>query len=154
MKDIIENYKKEMAKKAHLKNLIEKWERRIVELNNQVYKLGSWYDCLFIPVCKKLEKVLPNIVHTDFYGPFGMQAETSAYFTDAKDFCYVLEVIPSTSCDWLQYDTGKIKPEYVNAEKCSIAKLNGFDKVYEDLPTNFDEVVKIVLKTKFKKGEH
>lgn len=115
-------------KKQKLENTIAKAEEKLRVLKD---KAPSWINNLLKPLAKEIKKRL-NMKAYDIYGPFGLDCQTSVYFSNhGKD--------------------GHIEATKVNALRLTVypsLKNNEFDLACEDmttpLPRTIDEIIKLL----------
>lgn len=169
-KDMLENKKrvdeeieKELNKKHQLERKVEYHEKRIAKLREE--KGGTW-NCILYPLIEEIKKRC-GYEYAEIYGPFGIGAETSIYFSHegkhrSKNDCryYKGDNVDITKVDtWsitlypndkvesgYEYWTGKTKNEFA---KGTIGELNGFNNINAELPTDINEIIKLLT---FSKG--
>lgn len=159
MQDIIKNHNIELeryknkhaeieAEKERLEARIERANKQLVRLEEKECKLHrpSRYDVIEA-LAKKLSEHygLPY----EIYGPFGLECETSIYLRkdmsksicDQKTISIRLRPFGDRENDWITYDTGERTNRYA---KGSMGELNGYNSVYAPLPTDFNEILKLM----------
>ena len=130
---------------------IQAKEEKIKRLKAQVAKLenkGGWIRLILHPLAKAISAELGGL-QWEIYGPFGLGAETTVYFftEEGHDICkdpsYFLQVEPffEDGRMVLHYWTRKRSNDYAPG---TIGELNGFNKIYEPLPDELPEIMKIV----------
>lgn len=141
-KDLLEKRDKKEAS-------VERLQRQIERLENQIDKLErpSQHD-----VIRKLADLISEALGNLPYkisGPFGLCANTSIRLTDTDGGEYVLYLRPYDGKDeWITYDTGKMRTDHL-CPPGSIGELNGMNRLFEPLPDDFEEVMKIVKASKY-----
>ena len=160
LSSIVKKYDKQKSeyhlKKVSVQEQICKLKQELCEVENSYV---GWIDGILIPLTKELMK-RKGLKYFEIYGPFGLQCETSIYMSNERTgpsrkgsrgesdiaICDVdtwsLKVHPD-----MKYRTGKTISRY---PKGSIGELNGGNDIYEDLPDDIDEIVKLL---EFSKGK-
>ena len=147
--------------RGNKKHKIEQLENKIDHLQTKINKLEkidtSFHALIYTPLAKAIcEKM--NIKYYSIYGPFGLNAELSIYFSNypvkesksnkigietnieiTKVETYSLDMIINYNKIW--YWNGQMTNDY---PKNSIGYYNGFNKVRVELPNTIDEIVKIL----------
>ena len=143
--------KKYKARKEQLQRLIYK---HTLSLNNLERMNQGWFDRVLVPLAVAIASELGGLPYT-FYGPFGLNCETSVYFfpTDGhditKDETYSLTVYPEyregsygyVDGFYLAYDTGRRLDVY---KPGSIGYMNHFNNVKEELPDRLEEIMALL----------
>lgn len=143
-----EQYKSLSDKIARQKEICDQAQKKIIalqeELNNLKYP--SVYESVVVPLAEELAKHFNT--EFDIYGPFGLMGEIIIVLM--KDTMKSISEQPTISLtlrisdDVVLYDTGKRINRY---SKGSIGELNGMNKVFKPLPMDFDEIVKLCVKS-------
>lgn len=157
-------FKDLLAKRDEMQKLIKKEEEAIIALQKKIAwherkqrKLeneGSDFATIIYPLCEEICR-RKNFKYYDIYGPFGMDAQFSLYFSNEGGETFGKTRIPITSVPtwsielaWqnesesgFRYWTGERNGQY---QEMSIGWLNGFDKVFKPLPSNIDEIIKLL----------
>lgn len=164
-KELLLNYEEKQNKLKKEKDLIERLERKLAYHNKKVDKMQydtcSRWNCIIYPLAEEI-KSRCGFKYCGIYGPFGIEAQFSIYFAnegisrktkrcdDSIDICKVetwcLDLKPSHDENVeYEYYTGEDDNTY---ESGSIGDLNGFNKKYKPLPTDIDEIIKLLVHTK------
>lgn len=139
------------------RSLEEKIARLEKKLKKHRGKYPSAIECIIKPLAEAIKERCGFKAYS-IYGPFGLEGETSIYFTNEGedgnfDICEVetwgltLHVMYKDFAEvtHLEYWTGETTNEYA---KGTIGYLNGMNNVYAKLPTDLDEIVKVLRHSK------
>ena len=163
LSSIIKKYGKQkeeyIAKKASINEQISRLEQ---ELEETEHSYINWVDGILIPLAKELMK-RKGLKYFEIYGPFGLNCETSVYMANERkgtaiNGCFGESNIPISDVDtWsltvhpdMKYRTKKTLNKHPEG---SIGDLNGWNDVYEELPDDIDEIVKLLIFSKGKNDE-
>ena len=155
--EIVDNYVNKSnayyEKRQKLEDKIAKDQERLKKL-----KMPSWVNDIIVPLAEEIKSRLDKKAY-EIYGPFGCECETSIYFSDyGKDGNIEITKVPTLSLtvrpQWkhndiytrttefkLTYWTGDKTNEYA---KGTIGELNGLNNVFAPLPTDIDEIIKLL----------
>lgn len=162
------NKQKQRLDRIHL--LEEKKEVIELKIEKEWHKNFSDIKLIYKPlaeaICQKM-----GIKYYQIYGPFGLDCETSIFFSNESekpsksekfgicrpiDICnvdtyglYDLVVRGENQME-IHYATGEETNEFA---KDSIGYLNGFNRVRKLLPDNLDEIIKVLRFSPAKKKE-
>lgn len=131
------------------KEIRDQAQKKITALQEELENLESpsIYTTVIYPLAEELAKHFN--MHSNVYGPYGLMGEIMIVLT--KDTMKSISEQPTISLTlrisngMVLYDTGKRINRY---PKDSIGELNGMNKVFEPLPMDFDEIVKVCVKSK------
>lgn len=169
MQDIIKNHNVEIekykGKRAEIEAEKERLEARIERANKLLARLEEKENRLHRPsrydVIEALAKRLSEhySLPYEIYGPFGLECETSIYLrkdmsksiTEQKTISIHLRPFGDHENDWMTYDTGERVNRYARG---SIGELNGYNSVYAPLPTDFNEILKLMKIDKKDEVDH
>lgn len=154
MKDIINNlntHNKAIQEQLEKENkLISKYEKLIEYHQKRVDKLEyqnlNWVDGIVKPLAEKIAKRF-NLYY-DIYGPFGLDCQTSIYWSDKPEFDICKDRKIKITLYPRNYGKGQI--DYWTGEetnqypKGSIGELNGFNYVKASLPLDIKEIIKLL----------
>lgn len=156
-KDLLEKHKEMQALAKKEEEAIEALQRKIAwheRKQRKIEESGSFWATVIYPLCEEICR-RKNFKYYQIYGPFGMDAQFSLYFSNeggetlGKTRIPITEV-PTWSIElaWekesesgLRYWTGERNGQY---QEMSIGWLNGFDKVFKPLPANIDEIIELL----------
>lgn len=162
-KDLLTKHKEMQALAKKEEEAIEALQKKIAWHERKQRRLeesGSFWATVIYPLCEEICR-RKNFKYYEIYGPFGMDAQFSLYFSNDGGVALGETTIPITKVPtwsitlaWekesesrLRYWTGERKDGY---EKGSIGELNGFDKIFKPLPANIDEIIELL---KFSDGK-
>ncbi len=154
MKDIIAKYKLEE----------EKFQNEYTEISEEMGRLETEMRALKAreaelkaarPSPYDVINVLADKLSDHFglpykiYGPFGLECETSIYLMEdvskgivgQKTISITLRPFGDHENDWITYDTGERTDRYA---KDTIGEMNGYNSVYAPLPTDFNDILKLM----------
>ena len=156
-KQIWKEHTRKREKLENQKHIIEEKLEKLWKVNKSDIKLI--YTPLAKAICEKM-----NLKFYEFYGPFGLNQETSIYFSNYSTkktksnkigicapiaICevdtYSLDLVRND--DTVDYWTGEQTNEFA---KGTLGYYNGFNKVREPLPDSLDEIVKLLRYSKGK----
>lgn len=148
---------------------IHTYERKIAYHEKRLAKIRdekAGWNCILYPLINEIKQRC-GVEYAEIYGPFGMSAETSIYFShigkhlkksdpryykgDDIDITKVetweLTLYPNDKVEsGYEYWTGKTTNHF---SKGTIGELNGFNNINAELPTDIDEIIKLL---KYNKG--
>lgn len=144
-----EESKRLSVKIARQEEICKQAQEKITALKKKLDRL-SVYASVINPLAEELAKHFN--MHANVYGPFGLMGEMMIVLAKdkTKSICeqptisLTLRVPEDLSDHVVLYDTGKRITRY---PKDSIGELNGMNKVFEPLPMDFDEIVKLCAKS-------
>lgn len=156
-KDLLEKHKEMQTLAEKEKESIEALQRKIAWHEKKQRKLeesGSFFKTVIYPLCEEICR-RKNFKYYEIYGPFGMDAQFSLYFSNEGGVTLGETTIPITKVPtWsitlarekesesgLRYWTGERDGQY---QRMSIGWLNGFDKIFKPLPDDIDEIIKLL----------
>lgn len=105
-----------------------------------------WIDGIINPLAEKIAKKY-NLYY-DVYGPFGLDNETTIYWSDKPKFNIRKDKKIGITLYPNNYDQGKIN--YWTGDttnqypKDSIGELNGFNNIKAPLPLELEEIIKLL----------
>lgn len=136
-------------------------EEKIARLQRKLKKHRdnnpSVIECLIKPLARAIKERC-GFKAFEIYGPFGLECEISVYFAnEGKDgdiaICEVetwgltlhVRCKDFAEVTHLEYWTGETTDEYA---KGTIGELNGMNNIYAKLPTDLEEIVKVLRHSK------
>lgn len=143
--------------KKRIENKIDKLESQLKELSHNRKTWCDWVRDLALELMKET-----GMKYYQIYGPFGMNCETSIYLSNQRkgpeerwkwndesdiEICKVKTLSLHLRPDWT-YDTGERTNRYA---PMTIGDLNGENKVFEPLPNEIKDIVKIMKRQNRKK---
>lgn len=151
-----------MKKITDLKQLLEQYQLAIHKYNEEYKRLSdeiatleekldnlefpSIYATVIYPLAEELAKHFN--MHSNVYGPYGLMSEMMIVLAKdkTKSICEqpTISLTLRISNGMVLCDAGKRINRY---PKDSIGELNGMNKVFEPLPMDFDEIVKLCVKS-------
>ena len=164
-KDFLNDYNKATEELEKEKKALAKAEQKVEWHKKRERKL--WLKCspfnkILIPLCKEICK-RKGFKYFEIYGPFGLTCQTSLYFSNegkklknermdsiniTKVDTWGITLTPSNKTEsGYKYWNGETTNKYSEG---SIGWLNGENNVYVPLPTDIDEIIKLLT---FSKGE-
>lgn len=145
--------------KERIENKIDKLESQLKELDHNKKTWCDWVRDLALELMKET-----GMKYYQIYGPFGMNCETSIYLSNKRkgpekhwkwndesdiEICKVKTLRITLRPDWT-YDSGKRTNRYA---PMTIGDLNGENKVFEPLPNEIKDIVRIMKRQNRKKVE-
>lgn len=159
LSEVVNNYKRKENKRKTKKEALEKQiEDLKIELEKVENSYVSWVDGILVPLGKEIMK-RKGFKFYETYGPFGWNCECSIYFANERrgkgrtrgesdiDICHV-DTYSLTFRPNMTYRTGKQMKLY---PENSIAALNGDNDIFEKLPEDIDDIIKLLH---FSKGRN
>jgi hypothetical protein len=135
------------------RSLEEKIARLQIKLKKHMDKYPDVIECLIKPLARAVKERC-GFKAFEVYGPFGLENEISVYFANEGEdgniaICKVetwgltlhIRCRDNAEVTHLEYWTGETTDEF---EKGSIGYLNGMNNVYAKLPTDLDEIIKVL----------
>lgn len=144
-----EEYKRLSVKIARQEEICKQAQEKITALKKKLDHLEhpSVYASVINPLAEELAKHFN--MHANVYGPCGLMSEMMIVLAKdkTKSICEqpTISLTLRISNGMVLYDAGKRINRY---PKDSIGELNGMNKVFEPLPMDFDEIVKLCVKSK------
>jgi len=145
------------SSKATIKKQIESAESKITRLQAKIKKLESKWPYVIqnvlVPLANEI-KSRTGLKYFEIYGPFGVEGETTIYFSnhgrdgdikicEVETYHITIEYSynENNELDHLVYWTGETTNRF---PKGTIGELNGLNNVYAPLPTDIDEIIKLL----------
>lgn len=145
--------------KKRIENKIDKLESQLKELRHNQKTWCDWVRDLALELMKET-----GMKYYQIYGPFGLNCETSIHISNKRigpeehwkwndesdiDICNVYNLSLTLRPDWT-YNTYKNTHRYPIG---SIGELNGENYIYEPLPNEIKDIVRIMKKQHRMKAE-
>lgn len=171
LNDLIINARNKQKQRWNKIHQLEE-KQRTIELKIRKERLKDFTDkkLIYEPLAKAICQKM-GIKYYAFYGPFGLDAETSIFFSNESekpsksekfglcrpiDICnvdtYGLYDLVTRGENGMEihYATGEETNEFA---KGSIGYYNGFNRIRKPLPDNLDEIIKVLRFSPAKKEE-
>lgn len=166
LKEMLLNEKalKELVKKET--EAIEKLRAKIAyheKKRRKLYLQSNRFETVIYPLAEEIKKRC-GFEYFEIYGPFGLNAETSIYFSNEGEHVkgseqdkIQISKVETWSLQLTYNDNYESGYQYWNGERTnkyevgSIGWLNNFDDVYVELPMDINEIIKILRHNHAKK---
>ena len=171
LNDLITNARNKQKQRWNRIHLLEEKKKAIeLKIEKEWHKNFGDKKLIYKPlaeaICQKM-----NIKYYEIYGPFGLDNETSIFFSNVSqkpskseklglcrpiDICNVdtyglYDLVTRGKNEMeIHYATGEETNEFA---KDSIGYLNGFNRVRKPLPDSLDEIIKVLRFSPAKKEE-
>ncbi len=168
-KEMLENKKKVDLEIESELDKIHTYERKIAYHEKRLAKIrdekGGMWNCILYPLIEEIKKRC-GFEYAEIYGPFGICAETSIYFShigrhrEKGDFHYgliddieitkvetwCLKIQPNDKVEsGYEYFTGQTTNRF---PKGTIGELNGMNNIYAELPTDINKIIRLLTYSK------